>query len=198
MTESAMPTEQFEVDGYVIADELFTTGYAAGSGPYACTSGTCCGRGAYVDLKERDHVLAHAHLIKPVMDETQNLDETHWFEKEELVDTDYPSGKCVGTEAASQRCALQDKLGRCSLQVAANTAGLHKWALKPLYCVIFPIEVIGKVIRFDARMQGKRSCCSVQAEFEVPLFEACREELVHLLGEQGFQRIRDRYASMST
>lgn len=192
------PTDTLVVKGYTIADELFTTGYPAGTGPYFCASGVCCGRGAYVDLAERDRVLAHAAMVKPHLDETQTQDETRWFETEERVDPDYPSGKCVGTDATTGRCALQDKRGRCSLQVAATAAGLHKWAIKPLYCVIFPIEVIGNVVRFDSRMQGKRACCSVQAEFEVPLFEACREELVHLLGEDGFQQLRDRYAAMQT
>jgi hypothetical protein len=81
--------------------------------------------------------------------------------------------------------------------VAAVTAGLHKWALKPRYCVIFPLEVIGNVIRFDARMQGKQPCCSVRKDFVVPLFEACREELVHLIGEQGFEKVQAHYASFA-
>jgi hypothetical protein len=191
-----MSDTRFEVEGFIIADELFTMGYTVGSGPYACAGGVCCGRGAYVDLKERDHVLAHAHLVKPVLDETQTHDETRWFETAVVDDPDYPSGKCVGTESPAHRCTLQDKHGRCSLQVAATTAGLHKWALKPRYCIIFPLEVIDNVIRFDARMQGKQPCCSVRPDFAVPLFEACREELVHLLGEQGFQKVRAHYASV--
>jgi hypothetical protein len=189
-------TEPLVINGYRIADELFTTGYPAGTGPYFCESGVCCGRGAYVDLKERDLVLQHAAMVKPHLDETQTQDETRWFEREERIDPDYPSGKCVGTDATTGRCALQDKQGRCSLQVAATANGMHKWAIKPMYCVIFPIEHIDGVVRFDSRMQGKRACCSVQKQFEVPLFEACREELVHLLGEEGFAKLRERYAAM--
>jgi hypothetical protein len=77
------------------------------------------------------------------------------------------------------------------LQLAASAAGMHKWALKPLYCVLYPIEVSENTVKFDPRLQGEQACCSVTPSFEVPLFQACREELVHLLGEAGFARIEE-------
>ena len=87
------------------------------------------------------------------------------------------------------------KHGRCSLQVAASHASKPKWALKPLYCVLFPLEVIGGVLRYDRRYYGLRACCTARPEFEVPLFEACRAELVNLVGEQGFRAIEEHYAT---
>ncbi|HEX7479392.1 MAG TPA: DUF3109 family protein [Polyangiales bacterium] len=182
------------IKGYLVAPELFTTGYAAGNGPCACVS-ACCHRGAYIDLGERDRILAHAEAVAAEMDETQSRDPSTWFEPGELVDPDFVSGKCVGTAVVSGTCALLDKRGYCSLQVMANQAGLHKWAIKPIYCVLFPIEVLDGVIRWNPAMQGKQACCSVQARFETPLFEACREELVHLIGEDGYQAVRDHYSA---
>jgi Protein of unknown function (DUF3109) len=146
-----------------------------------------------VDITERDRVLAHAELIKQHMDETQSRDERDWFEAETLVDADYPSGVCVGTAVRGDKCALLDSRGFCSLQVAAGAAGMHKWALKPLYCLLFPIEVLGGVVKFDARHDGTHACCSARAPFDVPVFEACREELVQLLGEDGFAQLRAHY-----
>ncbi|HEX2676402.1 MAG TPA: DUF3109 family protein [Polyangiales bacterium] len=180
------------IKGYDVADELFDRGYAAGAGPCACTA-ECCSRGAYVDVKERDLVLAHAELIRPQLDETQSQDASEWFETEIEADSDYPSGQRVGTKIVNGKCSMLDARNRCSLQVAATAAGLHKWALKPLYCYLFPIEVIANVVRFDPQGQGRRQCCSVAPEFEVPLFRACREELVHLLGEDGYAALEEHY-----
>jgi hypothetical protein len=182
------------IKNYQIADELLVTGYARGDGPCACDS-SCCAAGAYIDLSERDRLLAHAELIKAHLDDTQTRDEQRWFEPEERPDADYASGHCVGTAMVGGKCAFLDKQGRCTTQVAANAAGMHKWALKPLYCVLFPIEVMGGVVQFDRRLQDKRACCSARPVFEVPLFEACRDELVHLLGDDGFAALRDQYAA---
>jgi hypothetical protein len=186
--------DELRIKGYLISPELFTTGYPAGAGPCTCDA-SCCGRGAYVDLSERARILEHAALIKPHLDATQPHDESAWFEQEERVDPDYASGKCIGTAVHGDKCALLDGQGRCSLQVAANAAGMHRWALKPLYCLLFPIEIANGVIRFDPYKQGQRACCSVQSTFEVPLFEACRAELVHVLGEDGFESLRQHYAA---
>jgi Fe-S-cluster containining protein len=182
------------IQHYVIAPELFATGYAEGDSPCACDA-TCCETGAYVDLAERDRLLAHAELIKAHMDSTQTQDERAWFEAEEKVDPDYASGRCIGTAMVNGKCAFLDQRGWCTTQVAASAAGMHKWALKPLYCVLFPIEIVGGVVRFDRRMQGRRACCSVQPKFEVPLFVACRDELVHLIGDGGFAELEHEYAA---
>jgi Protein of unknown function (DUF3109) len=185
----AEPRKLPVVRGLTATAELFETGFTSGNGPHACNS-KCCARGAYVDLAERDRVLAHAELIKPHMDETQSRDERDWFETETLADPDYPSGRCVGTAVRNDKCALLDARGYCSLQVAAGAAGMHKWALKPLYCALFPIEVQAGVVRLDGRHFGVHACCSAQAPFDVSAFEACREELVHLLGEADWRAMR--------
>ena len=182
------------VKGYQIAPALLATGFVAGEGPCACNA-QCCASGAYIDLTERDRLLAHADLIKAHLDETQTDDETQWFEAGEKLDQDYASGRCVGTAMINGKCAFLDKRGYCTTQVAANAAGMHKWALKPLFCVLFPIEVIGGVVKFDSRLQDQRACCSTQPVFDVPLFQACRDELVHLLGEDGVSEIDAEYAA---
>ena len=76
------------------------------------------------------------------MDETQTADPAHWFEPEEQDDDDFPSGRCVGTRVLNDKCAFLDRFGRCTLQVAATRVrGLHRWALKPLFCILYPIEI---------------------------------------------------------
>jgi hypothetical protein len=192
MTESASPKPGVPpvlvVGNHTISPELFRMGYPEGGGPCTCSS-TCCEGGVYLDVRERDRIMEYRDLIKRHMDETQNRDERSWFEPEELPDSDFPSGRCAGTEVHRDRCAFQDKFGRCSIQVATTEEGLGRWFLKPLYCILFPIEVSNGVVGHDDMLQDQRACCTVSKSFHTPVYQACREELVHLLGEEGYEAI---------
>ena len=128
------------------------------------------------------------------MDETQDTDDRHWFDNEEAVDGDFPSGRCVGTEVFNEKCVFLNKQGHCSLQVAAVAEGMHKWDLKPFYCVLYPIEISDGMVSFDPMLQNEESCCSVKNTFTVPLFQGCREEIVHAVGEDGFRELQEYYA----
>lgn len=70
---------------------------------------------------------------------------------------------------------------------------MHKWALKPLFCILYPIEISNNVVSFDDMLQSEESCCTITEEFDTPLFAACREELTHLLGEEGYQELDAHY-----
>ena len=130
------------------------------------------------------------------MDETQPQDVSLWFEAKEHDDPDYPSGRCVSTGGFNNKCVFLDKLGRCVLQVAATEERIGRWALKPLYCVLYPVEIMDKTVRFDDLLQGDEECCSVSGNFEVPLFQVCRGELINLLGSEGFERMSDHYKEL--
>ncbi len=183
------------IKGYTISPELFRKGFPGGGGPCECVS-RCCQGGVYVDVKERDRILAAKDQIKQHMDSTQTTDHAQWFETEEQRHADFPSGRCVGTQEINNKCAFLDSRGRCSIQLASIAAGEHKWALKPLYCVLFPIEITDNVVGFDDLLQEESRCCSITDEFETPLFRACKEELVHLLGEDGYAAIESFYAAL--
>lgn len=144
-------------------------------------------------MKERDRVLAHREIIKKHMDETQTKDASLWFELEEEEDPDFESGRCVGTQVVNGKCAFLDKFGRCSIQVASVEEGKHKWALKPTFCILFPLEISNNVIRFDDLLDEEQACCSIDADFDVPMFRACKDELIHLLGEDGYGALEAFY-----
>jgi hypothetical protein len=187
------PDKSLKVGDFVMSGDLFTKGFPAGGGPCRCSS-TCCSGGVYVDKRERDVVLAHREIIAQQMDETQDPNPDAWFEKEEIEDPDFRSGVCIGTEVVNDKCVFLDKAGRCAIQMAAVKMGMHKWALKPLFCILFPIEITNGVVGFDDMLQEQESCCSAQPEFEVPMFEGCREELEHLVGKEGYALMQDHYS----
>jgi hypothetical protein len=149
----------------------------------------------YADVREKENILNHKEMIRKYMDETQVTDEALWFEDRESDDADFQSGRCVGTREINDKCAFLDKRGRCTLQVAATEEGMHKWALKPLFCILYPIEISNNVVSFDDMLQDEQPCCSIGPDFQVPLFEACRAELVHLVGEDGFRIMQEHFTA---
>jgi Fe-S-cluster containining protein len=194
MEVDVMSEQLLRVKDYLISNELFEKGYAAGNGPCTC-SAQCCRSGVWVDVREHDAILERKELIRQQMDETQTPDERKWFDTHIEDDPDFPSGRCIGTAVVNDKCAFLDKAGRCSIQRAAVAAGEHKWAWKPTFCVLFPIVIENGIIEFDPMLQGEQMCCSITSAFDVPLFVACKEELIYLLGEDGYHRIETHYAS---
>lgn len=189
-----MAEDFLQVKQYRIHNEFFEKGFMSGQSPCSCTS-RCCKGGVWIDVKEYETVVEHSELIRKEMDETQNPDPEAWFEPGVFDDADFPSGKCVGTTVINNKCAFLDKLGRCAIQLAAVTAGKHRWAWKPIYCILYPVEVSDGVIGFDSMLQDEQPCCTVATEFETPLFAACKDELTHLLGEDGYAILEQHYAS---
>jgi hypothetical protein len=185
---------RLRIKQYIISPELYEKGYSGGRSPCTCTS-VCCQHGVYADVKERDRILDHRETIKKHMDETQTRDESLWFEQQEEEDSDFVSGRRVGTEVVNGKCAFLDKLGRCSIQLAATAEGMHKWAIKPTFCILFPLEISDGVVGFDDLLDEEESCCSISSVFEVPLFEACKDELTHILGEDGYGELEMFYRS---
>ena len=189
------PDKSLKVQQYTMSGELFTRGFPAGGGPCTC-SAVCCEGGVFVDPRERDAILAHRGLVAAEMDETQNRDPGAWFEHGEHEDPDFPSGSCISTQVINDKCAFLDGAGRCVLQTAAIHAGMDPWAFKPLFCVLYPVEIAGGVVSFDSMLQDDQTCCSVTTEFTLPLYQACREELVYLVGEEGCREMDAHYAAL--
>ncbi len=189
---SEIDSTPIRIKQYTISPELYQKGYRAGNSPCTCTS-VCCQNGVYADVKERDHILAHKDIIKKYLDETQTPDENRWFEQHEQDDADFVSGRSVGTEVVNGKCALLNKQGHCSLQVAATQEGMHRWALKPVFCVLFPLEISNNVIAFDDLLDQEQQCCTVSSDFDVPIFEACKDELIHIIGEDGYADLDRQY-----
>lgn len=184
---------QLDIKRYTIAPELYQKGFPEGQGPCRCTS-QCCQHGVYVDIRERDDILAHKDIIKQYMDETQSTDERTWFEMSEEDDVDFPSGKCTGTEVINGKCAFLDRLGRCSIQLASTEQGGHKWEMKPLFCILFPLTIAEGVVTFDDMLDQEQQCCTLVENFTTPMYEACKEELLYVFGREGY----DAIASLDT
>ena len=152
--------------------------------------GECCNYGVYIDYKEYEHILSIKDKVIALMDETQNKDTNRWFEPPEK-DEDFESGIAVGTEVINDKCTFLDKDGLCTLQRLADEEGEFKWKHKPIYCVLFPLTTFEGALTLDDEHIDRLQFCNVGPNKNLTIFEACKEELRHFLGDEGFAELEN-------
>ena len=191
------------VKGLKVDELIFTQGFVTYCDIDKCGGG-CCHSGVYADTKEYENILAHKEQIIASMDETQDPDPAHWFDGEWIQDPDFPSGKATGTQVHdrdggisgfTEGCVFLDKRHFCSIQVAAAKDGLHRWAWKPTYCIMFPITVVEGTLTYDDSHSVDLNHCGPKGatNYVHSVYESMREELQNFLGEREFTVIEKYY-----
>lgn len=189
----------FTVKGFKVDEAIFTQGFVKYCDIDKCGGG-CCHSGVYADTGEYTRILENKEKIIAVMDETQDPDPATWFDNEWVDDEDFPSGKAVGTEVHArdggisgfdEGCVFLDKRHFCSIQVAAAENGLHRWAWKPDYCILFPVTVVEGVLTYDDSHSDDLHHCGPKGvgNYVHSVFEAMQEELRYFLGEKDFGKL---------
>jgi Fe-S-cluster containining protein len=174
-----------EINGIKIDPKIFTFSFNC-----SC-SGECCHYGVYTDLKEHQLILSLKEKLIPLFDESQVKDVNKWFEAPE-EDEDFESGIAVGTEVNNGKCSFLDKDGLCTLQKLANLEGEYKWKYKPLYCILFPLTIYENALTIDDEHIDRLKTCNSYSPGGKTIFDACRDELKHFFGTDGFKEL-ERY-----
>jgi hypothetical protein len=106
----------------------------------------------------------------------------------------------IGTELyetpqGTTQCVFKDKRGFCSIQVAAVKNHMHKWAIKPKYCIMYPITIIDNVLTYDDEHSTKLDYCGIlkKENFSQTVFEAMTEEITFILGADGYAYLNEYY-----
>jgi Fe-S-cluster containining protein len=173
-----------------VTEKFFRRGFAVGCSMANCDA-TCCRHGVYADLGERENILAHAAMIRRHLEPGQEHDPARWFEDEVIDDPDYPSGKAVGTRATENGCVFLDQAGRCTLQKAAVAEGMNRFALKPFYCVAYPVVIEHGILQLDDSQHVNRpQCCMITDTPALDAFDVCSAELEFVLGKEGLEELR--------
>lgn len=172
----------------VVNPLIFQKRFARGCSMAQCDA-TCCHGGVYADRAERELILRHAELVQRHMEPGQESDPGMWFDDEEVDDIDFPSGKAIGTRTNERGCVFLKANGHCVLQVAGTAAGMGKFALKPFFCVAFPVVLTGHELTVHDDYTGRTECCFAVENGELSLVDLCAEELVHMLGPAGFAEL---------
>ncbi len=182
----------------VVDPGLFAARFRESCAMMNCTA-SCCTFGVYVDLAEREKILAHADQIIAHMDPHQVKDTAEWFEQRTYTDADFPSGRTVGTRAMPYGCVFLNGAGKCILQVTEQGEGLGQYFLKPFYCVAYPISIEGGMLTIENETYlNHPGCCRPTAGGSRTVFDVCAEELQFVLGPEGVEELRDSAGSLST
>lgn len=191
--------DMIEFNGLKIDPVIFTQGFVPGCDIGIC-GGQCCNWGVYMDRDFQPVIMSFENQIKEVMDEFQPRETSKWFEKELEEDHDFPSGYAIGTELyinshGTTQCVFKDKRGYCSLQAMAVEKGMHKWEIKPKYCVMYPLSIIDNVLTVDNDHSERLDYCGVHHEenYTQTIFEAMTEELKYVIGEDGYNFLNEHY-----
>jgi hypothetical protein len=182
------------IKGYKIDPLIFTFKFNC-----KCT-GECCHYGVYTDMEEFKIIMNKKDKLIPILDGSQTKDFDKWFEKPEK-DPDFSSGIAVGTELHNCKCTFLDKNGLCSLQKLARVENVDKWKYKPLYCVLFPFTVFENTLTIDDEHIARLKTCNKEVT-DLTIYESCKDELIHFLGEDGFAELetyrQEYFSSLSS
>jgi hypothetical protein len=187
-----------QIKDYYIDPVIFTHKFVKSCDVCIC-SGECCYYGVYTDLKEHDKIMEMKDRIIKSMDDSQTTDTSKWFEAPEK-DEDFESGIAVGTELHNGKCVFLDRQGFCTLQKIAYEDGEFKWKYKPLYCILFPIVIYQDTITVDDEHLERMHYCNKSENQTSTIYDACKDELKYLLGEDGFKELelyREEYLSQN-
>lgn len=191
--------EIIEFNGQKVNTAIFTQGFVAGCDMKICF-GECCKSGVYMDKNFPEVILAHKDMIKGVMSADQIKDESKWFDDEIVEDEDFPSGYAAGSNVYTdskgvEKCVFNDENQYCSLQVAAVANGMHKWAIKPTYCIMYPVAVVNHILTYDDEHSQDLAYCGIDKEhnFTQTTFDGTREEIKYVLGEELYNSLDEHY-----
>ncbi|MEI8134744.1 MAG: DUF3109 family protein [bacterium] len=193
----------FKVKGLRVDELIFTQGFVNYCDIDKCGGG-CCHSGVYADKKEYENILAHKDEIIAVMDDSQPKNPDDWFDGEWIADSDFPSGEAIGTQVHErdggisgfkEGCVFLDHNHFCSIQVAAKANGVHRWAWKPDYCIMFPITVVEGTITYDDSHSADLGHCGPKgsAGYVHSAYEAMKEELQNFLSASEFAEMDAYY-----
>ncbi|MGE5683155.1 MAG: DUF3109 family protein [Bacillota bacterium] len=186
--ESAPEEVDYKViNGLKIDPLIFTHKFVKGCDICLC-SGECCYYGVYTESTEHEMIMNMKERIIRSMDDSQTKNSEEWFE-EPVEDSDFSTGIAVGTQVYNGKCVFLDKQGFCTLQKIAMEDGENKWKYKPLYCILFPLVISDGVLSVDDDHLNRMHFCNRAENQPSTVFDACLEELKHVLGEQGFDEL---------
>jgi Fe-S-cluster containining protein len=145
----------------------------------------CCRFGVWVDIEEQKTILASQELFVPYL-RPEAKDQETWFGRTE-ADPDCPSGLAVETQEIAGACSFYHPDHGCVLQKGAAEAGLHEWAIKPRFCIMFPLVFSGGELTVDEDM--KSLWCMKERNRTRPILDAMRKEVEFLFDEEEVRRL---------
>jgi Fe-S-cluster containining protein len=137
----------------------------------------CCQYGCDVDLYERAAIEARRDEIRALL--RPEAKDVPWFESEEFVEPDYPSGRVVRSQVHDGGCIFlaHDHRG-CAIHRAALENAWDVRSVKPAICRLFPLSYESDAI-VVAEEYLEYSCAHVDGP---TLYRITRDTLADVFG----------------
>ena len=126
---------------------------------------TCCRKGVTLSTEERDAILRHREAVARAMEASPREDVSprkfDWFTRRVKKDPDFLCGRSLDTRVAGSACVFLRADLLCAVHIASENALGHPYALKPAYCILFPLAVEnGALDVCRGSYTRKPECCS--------------------------------------
>jgi Fe-S-cluster containining protein len=126
---------------------------------------TCCKGGVAVSTAERDAIILHRDAVARAMEASARPGVApaafEWFTSRVRRDPDFLVGRSVDTRVVAGACVFLRADRLCAVHAASEEILGHAYALKPAYCILFPLEVEKGSMRVCRGSFTRRpECCS--------------------------------------
>jgi len=178
------------VGSFRLSPEFFTPTHLKNQCAVNGCDGDCCSGGVAATLYEVARIQAHADDIQPY------LVEPYDFQKWDLshpADIDTP---VLYEDKPNQQCWFQRANRLCALHSLALDKGIAVPAIKPYFCLFFPLTLIDLDVNVtEISVDGKAyETCLVPSETETYLFREFETELRRVIGDANYDELARRFA----
>ncbi len=72
---------------------------------------------------------------------------------------------------------------------------MHKWAIKPKYCIMYPLTIVDDTLTWDTEHSERLDYCGVHhpENFTQTVFDAMTEEIKFIVGEDAYNFLNEHY-----
>lgn len=145
----------------------------------------CCDHGVDVSVIERDHILARADELEPLV----GVPREEWFEQALSADVDFPGGAATRSAVRNGACVFRLSGTRgCSLHAFALERGDDYHDIKPMVSSLFPVTFGGGALLCSAELMDESLVCAGEGP---TAYEMARSELRHYFGAQLIAELDD-------
>jgi hypothetical protein len=181
------------VGPFRLSPELFARTKLRNQCIQGCNAG-CCSGGVTATVYEVARIKEHADEIQPYLIEP--LDFSTW-DVSHAADIGTP---VLNEEKPGQQCWFLRENRLCALHSYALDKGMPVPAIKPYFCLFFPLTLIDLDVNVtEIAVDGKAyETCLVESEREGYLFRQFERELRRVIGDANYWELEQRYPESQT
>jgi Fe-S-cluster containining protein len=168
-----------------VSEELFTTPFDWNCMEKSCAA--CCHNGVWVELATVVKILK----VKALDDYAVRVPRKKWFDRYVIYD-DFQQGLFLPTRKVNGCCSFfnnDPNLFGCSIQRYSDWKGLDIHTLKPMMCLLFPIDCTNGLLSAKLKIPGITVFPCSDARMGSTVYRVLRGELQYYFGSALVQEL---------